>query len=509
MSMAEATSSLTRRTAAGMASTTTAMILTAVFQVIYTVVMARLLTPREFGLVAMANVVIGLTAQLSRFGVGPALIQHPRLDDALIRSATALSWAFGAIGTVVILALAPLAGWFFEEPAVVPVLMALAVAVTIAAVALVPEALLRRALRFQWLAGIDVTSHAIGYLGVGIIAASMGAGVWSLVAATLSQAVLKALAMLLVERRGLRPGWSRQAVRRIASFGSQVTAIGLMYYVVTSLPTVVIGRVLGSASLGQYNRADLLIRLPIDRLTNSISHVLFPALATVNLETRRFLAGYSIAAGGAAALILPTAGFVALMAGPIVTALLGPGWEPAAAVLPIISIAAAVSYLTRLFGVSLEALGRLKGKLVTGIVVLALSAVLMPIAARFGLRAVAGVVVGVELIRFGILSTLLSRVEGCSMRAVLLPLLSGTLLASAVVGMVLPLRLLDPDWSPLTFLVAAALASIAGVALAQLLPPVAALRRALLLRLRLARVSPAESIERQPPDSVDAPFERL
>lgn len=491
--VSEATSNLTRRTAAGMASSTTAMIITAVFQLTYTAVMARLLTPREFGLVAMANIVIGLTSQLSRFGVGPALIQHPRLDDALVRSGTALSWVFGAAGTAVIIALAPVAGSFFDEPAVVPVMMALAVGVTIAAVALVPEALLRRALRFQWLAGIDITSFAIGYLGVGIVAAQMGAGVWSLVAATLSQAVMKAVALLVVERRGLRPGWSRAAARRIASFGSQVTAIGLLRFATASLPTLVVGRVLGSTVLGQFNRADLLIRLPLDRLSDSVGRVVFPALATVNREPERFFAGYSIATSAVTAVVLPVSAFVALTAGPIVSVVLGPGWEQAAAVLPLLSIGTGLSSLTPILGVSLEALGRLRGKLFTGVLVLALAAVGLPLAARHSLQAVAGAVLALEVLRLGVLSLLLSRTAGSSLKLVFLPFRAGILLMFCVVALVLPVRLITPSWSVFTSLLAAVVAAVAGVLLAQLLSPIADLRRDLRSRLKTSRTQGAEA----------------
>ena len=489
--MTEVQSNLTRRTAAGLASTGSAMILTALFQIAYTAVMARLLTPREFGLVAMANVIIGFTSQLSRFGVGPALIQHQRMGDDIVRSATTLAWAFGATGTAIIIALSPVAGRFFREPAVVPVLMALAVAVTIAALALVPEALLRRGLRFQWLAGIDVASFAVGYLGVGIFAAWMGAGVWSLVAATLSQGVVKTLAIVSVERRGLRPGWSREAVRSIASFGSQVTIIGVIRYTASALPTMLVGRTLGSVLLGQFNRADMVIRMPIERLTTMISRVLFPALSTVSREPQRFFAGYSLATAVATAIVLPAAVFAALLAAPIVALLLGPGWEHAAEVLPLLAVAVAITYLTHFAGVTLQALGRLRAKLVSEILAVSLLLAGLTAFVRGGLLLVASVLVGVELFRFAFQFAILSRLMSGGLRAALRPLRAGLLLALVVVITILPVRHLAANWSAITTLAVGVLAAAAGVALAQLLPPVADLRREVLRRSNLARVSTA------------------
>ena len=485
--MGDASASLTRRTAVGVASNTTATLLTALFQVVYTALMARLLTPREFGLVAMANVVIGLTSQLSRFGVGPALIQYARLDEAMIRTATTIAWAFGAAGTLMILGLSPVAGWFFDEPAVVPVLMALAVAISIAAVALVPEALLRRALRFQWLAGIDVASFAIGYLGVGIVAALMGAGVWSLVAATLSQAVVKTLALLLVERRGLRPGWTSTAARQVASFGSQVTVIGLLQYGLASLPTLFVGRFLGTGPLGQFNRADLVIRLPLERLTSTLSRVLFPALATVNREPSRFLSGYSIATAATAALIVPASCFVALLARPIVAILLGPGWDQAASVLPLLAAAAGLAYLTHFAGVALEALGRLRGKLVSELVASLLLLAGLVTFIDTGLSSVATVILTVEAVRFGAQFVLLARVQETTIGSVLRPLKAGALLGSLVAVTVLPVRSFAEDQASVIAVSVGLLAAAVGVSVAQFLPPVAKLRRDARSRLRAAR----------------------
>lgn len=488
----EGMGNLTRRTAAGLASTTTAMVLTAVFQLIYTVVMARLLTPSEFGLIAMANVAIGFTGRVSQFGVGPALIQQPRIDDTTIRSATSLAWLFGAVGTAIVIALSPVAGWFFDERAVVPVLMALAVSISMVAISLVPEALLRRGLRFRSLATIDVVSFAVGYLGVGITAARMGAGVWSLVAATLSQSVIRTLAIILVERRGLRLGWSRHAVRRIASFGSQVTAIGVVNNVTATLPTMFIGRVLGSGLLGQFGRADMLIRLPIERLTSTVSRVLFPALATVNLEPKRFLAGYSIAIAVAAAMILPASSLTALLAAPLVAVVLGPGWEQAASVLPLLAATVALGYLTHFAGVTLEALGRLRAKLVSEVAVGALLLAGMAVFVRRGLVWAVAVLVVAEMLRFSLQFAILAQAMRERVTVVLRPLRVGFLLALATIIAVLPVRYLSANWPAIVSISAGVGASAVSLVAVRLLPPVAELERELRQRYRLARLSSAE-----------------
>jgi lipopolysaccharide exporter len=399
--------SLSRRTAGGMLWTTGGNLATAGFQIVYTAVMARLLTPTEFGLVAMANVVIGLASQMSRMGVGPALIQRPALSDRLTRTAVTLAFAFGAVGTVAVVAAAPIAGRFYDEPAVIAVATALAFSLLLTGVGLTSEALLRRALRFRRLVAIDLVSYSFGYLGVGILAAVAGAGVWSLVAATLSQGLLKTVALLIAEHRGRRPGWDSAEARSVLAFGTQVTGIGIVQYFGAILPTLVIGRVLGAAPLGQFNRSQLLINLPLEKATSSLSRVLFPALASVNTERARFQNAYQLAVRIAALVVVPTIALAMVLGDLLVELLLGPGWEQAAGILPIVAAASGFAYLTHFPGIALEALGRLRGKLVVELLAggILLAALLVFVPA--GLAAAAYAILVVEGLRFAAMQGLL------------------------------------------------------------------------------------------------------
>lgn len=501
--MREPAGELTRRTVRGMAWTSVGSISTAVFQIVYVAVMARLLTPRDFGLIAMANVVIGLTNQLSRFGVGPAVIQRPALRPTTLTTATTLSWSLGAIGTVGIVALAPAAGWAYDDPDVVPVLAVLAVAVGINSLGLVSEAMLRRELRFRRLVTIEVASYAIGYLGVGIGSALAGAGVWSLVATTLTQALIKTTWLLASDRRGARLGWNRAEARAIAGFGSQVTGIGLLHYAAFSLPTVAIGRVLGAGPLGQYNRADVMVNYPLGKLSGSISQVMFPALSSVNRQPGRFAAGYDVAVGAVAAVLVPGALFAALHADDLVTLVLGPGWEQAAAILPIIAGTAALAFLTHFPAVALEALGALKGKLVTEAVAGTLLAVGLLLFTDRGLIAVCLTVLAAEGVRFVAIQWLLGARLGRGPGR-LVAVLTPSLLLGGGVGVASVLARWLTAGSPAAVSVTAG-GLLSGVAVLGLLwlPPFAPLRDELLARYALLRHRHA--VVEQPPGTAGTP----
>jgi lipopolysaccharide exporter len=417
--------SLSRRTASGVAWTTVGNLATVGFQIVYTAVMARLLTPAEFGLVAMANVIIGLTSHMSRMGVGPALIQRPALTAQTTRTATSLAYSFGLGGAAIVVALSPAAGRFYNEPAVTAVAAVLAGSLALTGVSLTSEALLRRSLNFRRLVIIDLSSYVVGYLAVGIPTALAGAGVWSLVAATLSQALVRTTILLLSEPRGRRPGWERTEARSILRFGSQITGIGLTQYARMSLPTLLIGRTLGSAPLGQFNRAQLLINLPLEKVTSSVSRVLFPALASVNTERARFQAGYTLSVHIASTLVLVAVAFAIVLGDLLVSLILGPGWEEAAVVLPIIAAASGFAFLTHFAGVALEAFGRLRGMFAVELLVtISLLAALLAIG-RSGLFAVASAILAVEASRFALFHWLLRSALGVSLAQTLLPMLPG------------------------------------------------------------------------------------
>jgi lipopolysaccharide exporter len=247
---------------------------------------------------------------------------------------------------------------------------------------------------------------------VGIVAAVAGAGVWSLVAATLSQGAVKTLALLSAERRGRRPGWDRTEARSVLAFGTRVTGIGLVQYLTFALPTLVIGRVLGAGPLGQFNRAQLLVNLPLEKVTSSVSRVLFPALASVNTDRARFQTAYELAVRVAALVVVPAIALALMVGDLLVKLLLGPGWEQAATILPVVAAASGFAYLAHFPGVALEALGRLRGKLVAEMAAVALLAGGLLLSVRFGLLAAAYTILIVEMVRFAATHALLSGAFG-------------------------------------------------------------------------------------------------
>ena len=261
--------SLTHRTATGLAWSWGSIAVTAGMQLVYTAVMSRLLEPADFGLVAAALLGLRFVTYFSRFGLASAVVQRPTLDQRDISTAMRLSIVLGVGAGGLAIALSPVLAAIIREPGAAAVMRWLALSVMIGTIAGVPEALVRRSMRFRDLGAAQVLSYAVGYLGVGIVAAVRGWGVWSLVAATIAQAVCMLVLTWVIGRPTLRAGFSRVAARQMLSFGGTVAVTGFLEFLTGSIDTLAVGRYVGTAGLGQYSRATLLVTLPVEQATTA------------------------------------------------------------------------------------------------------------------------------------------------------------------------------------------------------------------------------------------------
>ena len=289
-------------------------------------VLARLLTPTDFGAVAAALLVINFAMILSQAFVRPALVQHPRLGREHEEASLVISLATGVALFALLWGLAPLVAGVMDVPGLTAILRALAVVLPIQSLGSVSEGLLRRELRFRTVATARAVSYTAGYGLVGITAAVLGAGLWALVAASASQIALNTSLLVLLRRHSWRIRADRQALRELLSFGSGFFLGRLGNYAAVNGGHAVVVGALGATALGLYERAYKFTAMPAVFLGQIMDDVLFPAMAQIQHERKRLALAYRRCVAGVALLTLPTSGLLFVLAPEIVAVLLGSQW---------------------------------------------------------------------------------------------------------------------------------------------------------------------------------------
>ncbi|MES1199720.1 MAG: lipopolysaccharide biosynthesis protein [Pseudomonadota bacterium] len=257
------------------------------------IVLARILAPADFGLIAMAMPLVNFAVLFRDIGLSQATIQKPELTDA---ESTAMFWinvafSFGLVALTVIVS--PLAALLYHDARVTQVLMALAFLLAFAGLSAQHAALMNRHFRFGALAFIDVAATFIG-AGVAIASALMGAGYWSLVILQLvTSATTTALTWVMSHWRPSAPT-TKVDVRGLLLFGSHVTGSNIVNYFARNLDNILIGAAFGTSALGLYDRAYKLMTLPLTQLTQPLGRVATPLLSRSqhdDAQYRRAFAG--------------------------------------------------------------------------------------------------------------------------------------------------------------------------------------------------------------------------
>jgi teichuronic acid exporter len=380
------------------------------------VLLARLLAPADFGLVALAAVVLGFARTFNDLGIGNALVQRAAITTRHVRSAFTFSLLLGIGVAAVIGASAPVWAAALHDARVAPVLRVLAVGFAVGGTSVVAGALLRRQLKFKAQFFIDAVSSVVGFGVVSVALALTGHGVWSLVWGGLCQTLIAACAQLAVVRHSVRPLLAREEMTDLLHFGFGSAANGLVNYIALNADNFVVGRWVGAAGLGLYNRAYTLMNVPYTYGASVMSSVLFPALARVQHDSARVRRAYLLITRLTAMVAASAMGTLAIVAPHLVSALYGPKWNGVVLPLQILCIAGYFRSLYHIGGVVAQSVGRVYSELTNETVYAALVIGGSLIGSRYGLVGVAGGVGMAILYMFFATARLVLGATGTSLR---------------------------------------------------------------------------------------------
>jgi lipopolysaccharide exporter len=369
-------------------------------QIALTAVLARLLPPAAFGVVAMAGLALRFGQYFAQLGLASALVQRPELSEKDISGANWLCWGLGGAFTALFFVAAPLFAKVFSTPELTLVMEVMAVNFLLVGGSVAPLAMLRRELKFRAVAFVDVVSYVIGYGVVGLSLAFAGAGVWSLVAASLVQSVVQLAAGLFAARHEMAYRWPGLPSTAVLNFGYRVSVIGFLEFLATNMDSFGVGLALGATSLGYYSRGYNLAYLPAFYLMSSLSRVLQSSYSRIQGEIKRLRRSFfeSVALLGAAT--IPLSFGLMGASREVVLCLLGPQWLPAVPVVAVMCLAAPLSALTRVGETIAEATAQLNQKLVIRAGHVTVFVGLLVALARFGIVGFAAAFASSEFVVF-------------------------------------------------------------------------------------------------------------
>lgn len=327
-----------RRTAAGLGWSAAGIGSQALGQLVLLVVLARLLTPAEFGVVTATVTVVGLGKLLTQQVVSATVIQRGDLTDDHIRAAFWLSIGTGAVVTAALVGAAPALARWFDMPQLAGTTRVLAAVFLLQSAALVAQALLERSFQFRQVAIIEVFSYGIGFVGVGVAFGLAGAGVWAVVAAHAGQAVLQSTGVLLARRHPKAPRFRWRSVADLGSIGGGFAAARAFNFVALQGDNVVVGHALGASALGAYGRAYQLLAMPAMLFGQIIDRVLFPVMADLQGDHERLGRDYRVAVSITVVVMAPASVLLVVLGPEVVRTLLGAGWDDVVAPLQILAL---------------------------------------------------------------------------------------------------------------------------------------------------------------------------
>jgi O-antigen/teichoic acid export membrane protein len=325
-------------------------------RLIVALILARLLTPAQFGVAAEVLVISSLVIVFADLAFGAALIQRDEISELDKNTAFWACTAFGVFFTAVgFVCAGPLAD-FYNEPQVEPLFRAMSFIFLTTSLSTVQESLLNRTLSFKVLE-TRMMIATVGGAMVGIGSAALGGGAWAIILQALSLSGFSTL--LLWTMSPWRPSFSFSlaSLKSMAGFSTYIFGHRLLFYLHRNADNLLIGRFVGAASLGAYAIAYNVILVPFSRIAAPIQDVLFPAFSRIQNDRERIAEGWLRVTRAIAAVTVPSLVGLAIVAGDFVDLVLGPKWHDATTVIQVLAWVGILQSLQSLNTGILEALG--------------------------------------------------------------------------------------------------------------------------------------------------------
>lgn len=337
------------KTLSGIAWSTSSQVGRQILFFIIHVVLARLLSPKEFGLVAMVTVITGFAYILSGLGFGAALIQKKNVGQEHLSSVFWLNLVTGLLLMLMFMIGSSLISSFYNEPLLIPLTILISTNFLISSLSIVQRTLMTKFLNFRKLSVVEMA--AVGLAGImAITLAYLGFGVWSLAVQGVAYSVATTVLLWMLSdwRPALTFKW--QAVKELLGFGLNLLGSQTLNYWTRNIDNLLVGRLLGSNPLGIYSRAYSVFLFPLTNISVTLVRVMFPFFSIMQEDKRRVKDMYLKMARTVGLLIFPMMCGLFVTTEPFVLAVFGPQWVEMIPILRVFCILGIIQSMPSLVG---------------------------------------------------------------------------------------------------------------------------------------------------------------
>ncbi len=305
------------------------------------IILARLLTPKEFGLIGMITIFIAISESFINSGFSQAVIRKKNCTETDLSTVFYFNLIAGILLLGILMLAAPLISSFFSEPKLISLIRVLSFVLIIDALTMIQRTILTKRIDFKLQTKVSVISNLFAG-AVGISMAYTGFGVWSLVARTLSQRGMNSFLLWIWNRWRPMLVFSKKSFSELFAFGSKLFVSGLIDTIYSNIYNLIIGKYFSAQELGFYTRADQFRNLPSKNLNSIISRVSYPVLSEMQDNPVKLKAGYKKLIKSTMFITFILMAGMAAVAEPMVISLIGEKWRPSIVYLQLLCFVGAL-----------------------------------------------------------------------------------------------------------------------------------------------------------------------
>ena len=307
-------------------------------QFVFSIILARLLSPSDYGIIAMVTIFFAVAQSFVDSGFSNALVRKTDRVEEDLSTCFYFNIGVGIIAYIVLFLIAPLVANFYNQPILSPIIRITGLEVMLNSLCVVQQALFTIKIDFKSQAKITLSATVISGI-VGILLAYQGYGMWALVWQGVASSIVRMGLLWLMSKWRPRTGFSKSSFNYLFGYGSKLLASGLLDTIYNNIYPIVIGKFYNPAQLGNYSRALGWAQLPSANITSILQRVTFPVLSAIQDDTLRLQNSYRRLLKLSAFIVFPLMMGLAAIASPLIRVILTAKWDGCVLYLQILCFA--------------------------------------------------------------------------------------------------------------------------------------------------------------------------